>query len=53
MLHRNITLIASALVTCVTVAQPQAPAAAPEPGPKVGDVAPDFSLPGATMSGLT
>jgi peroxiredoxin Q/BCP len=53
MLHRNATLLAVALVTCVTVAGAQDPAAKPEVGPKVGDMAPDFSLPGATMTGLT
>lgn len=53
MLHRNATLLAAALVTCVTVAGAQAPDAKPEVGPKVGDMAPDFSLPGATMGGLT
>ena len=37
-----------------TVAVAQQPAAAPPPqtGPKVGDTAPDFSLPGATRYGL-
>ena len=53
MLHRSTTLLAAALVTCVTVAQPQAPATQPEVGPKVGEIAPDFSLPGATMNGVT
>ncbi|MFI5231000.1 MAG: peroxiredoxin family protein [Gemmatimonadales bacterium] len=52
MLHRTTTLIAAALMACVGVAGAQAPAAA-EAGPKVGDMAPDFSLPGATMAGLT
>jgi thioredoxin-dependent peroxiredoxin len=52
MLARNATVLAAALVTCVTVAQAQAPGA-PEVGPKVGDMAPDFSLPGATINGLT
>jgi peroxiredoxin Q/BCP len=52
MLARNATALAAALVTCVTLAQGQAPATRPEPGPKVGDVAPDFALPGATMNGL-
>ena len=52
MVHRNTTLLAAALVTCVTVAHAQAPAAAAEAGPKVGDVAPDFSLPGATIDGV-
>lgn len=53
MLHRKVTVLAVALVTSVTAAQAQAPATAPEPGPKVGDAAPDFSLPGATMAGVT
>lgn len=52
MLHRRTTLLAAAVLTCVGVAGAQAPAAA-EVGPKVGDMAPDFSLPGATMAGLT
>ena len=52
MLHRNATVLAAALVTCVTVAHAQAPAALPEVGPKVGEVAPDFSLPGATIDGV-
>jgi peroxiredoxin Q/BCP len=51
--HRNTTLLAAALVMCVTVAHAQAPAAQVEVGPKVGDMAPDFSLPGATMAGVT
>jgi peroxiredoxin Q/BCP len=53
MLHRNATVLAAALVTCVTVAGAQAPAAQPEVGPKVGEMAPDFSLPGATMAGVS
>jgi peroxiredoxin Q/BCP len=52
MLHRNATLLTMALVTSAAVAKPQAPAAQPEPGPKVGEMAPDFSLPGATMAGV-
>jgi peroxiredoxin Q/BCP len=52
MLHRNVTVLAAALVTCVTVAHAQAPAPAPEVGPKVGEMAPDFSLPGATIDGV-
>lgn len=52
MLHRNATVLAAALVTCVTIAQAQAPAAQPEVGPKVGEIAPDFSLPGATIDGV-
>jgi peroxiredoxin Q/BCP len=53
MLHRNVTLIAAALVTSVTLAGAQAPAPAAEVGPKVGEMAPDFTLPGATMAGVT
>ena len=53
MLHRNATVLAAALVTCVTVAHAQAPAAQAEVGPKVGEMAPDFTLPGATMAGVT
>ncbi|MGH7654189.1 MAG: peroxiredoxin family protein [Gemmatimonadaceae bacterium] len=50
MLHRNATFLAAALMACASVAGAQAPAPA---GPNVGDMAPDFSLPGATMAGLT
>ena len=53
MLHRNATVLAAAIMTCVGVAAAQAPAAPAEVGPKVGDMAPNFSLPGATMAGLT
>ena len=53
MLDRTAAIVAAALVTCVTVGSAQAPAAQTEPGPKVGDVAPDFSLPGATIAGVT
>jgi thioredoxin-dependent peroxiredoxin len=52
MLHRNATLVTGALVTFVTMASAQAPAAQQEPGPKVGDAAPDFSLGGATRDGV-
>ena len=52
MLHRNATVLASALVTSVTMAHAQVPAAQPEVGPKVGEMAPDFSLPGATIDGV-
>lgn len=34
-------------------AQTAAPAAAPAGGPKVGDMAPDFTLPAATMGGVS
>jgi peroxiredoxin Q/BCP len=53
MLHRNATILAAALMTCVGAAAAQAPAAPAAVGPTVGDMAPDFSLPGATMAGLT
>lgn len=53
MLHRNATVLAAAVIASVTALQAQAPAGAqPEVGPKVGDMAPDFSLPGATMAGV-
>jgi len=52
MLHRNATVLAAAIVTSVTMAHAQAPAAQPEVGPKVGEMAPDFTLPGATIDGV-
>ena len=52
MLHRNATLLTIALVTSVTVARAQAPAAQADVGPKVGDMAPDFTLPGSVMGGV-
>lgn len=53
MLHRNVTLASAALVTCVTISLAQPPVASqPEPGPKVGEVAPDFTLGGATRDGV-
>ena len=50
----RIAAVALASVLGSTVAAAQQPAAAPPPqtGPKVGEVAPDFSLPGATRYGL-
>jgi len=43
----------AAVLGSATVASAQQPAAAPpQTGPKVGDTAPDFSLPGATRYGL-
>jgi AhpC/TSA family len=43
----------AALLGSATVAGAQQQAAAPpQAGPKVGDTAPDFSLPGATRYGL-
>ena len=52
MLHRNATVLAAALLTSVTMAHAQVPTAQPEVGPKVGDAAPDFTLPGATIDGV-
>ena len=43
--------LASALAPAIVAAQ-QTAAPPPQTGPKVGDVAPDFSLPGATRYGL-
>jgi peroxiredoxin Q/BCP len=51
MLHRNVTATLLALVTTVTVAGAQNAAPAPEMGPKVGEMAPDFTLPGASKDG--
>ena len=50
---RIAAVIFATLVAASAVAAQQ-PAAAPPPqtGPKVGDVAPDFTLPGATRYGL-
>ena len=50
---RIAAVILATLVGATAVAAQQ-PAAAPPPqtGPKVGDVAPDFTLPGATRYGL-
>jgi peroxiredoxin Q/BCP len=53
MLHRKVTLLAVAVLGSAAAARAQAPAAQAEVGPKVGDMAPDFALPGATMKGLT
>jgi peroxiredoxin Q/BCP len=54
MLHRNATVAAAALAISLSFAQAQAPAqpAQPEQGPKVGDMAPDFTLGGATKDGV-
>jgi peroxiredoxin Q/BCP len=51
MLHRYAARAVAALMISYTVAAAQAPAP-PEQGPKVGDVAPDFTLKGATKDGL-
>lgn len=50
--RRAITLLAAATAAGGGAAGAGAQAAQPEPGPKVGDVAPDFSLRGATRAGL-
>jgi peroxiredoxin Q/BCP len=52
MLHRNATVLAAAIVTSVTMAHAQAPATQPEVGPKVGEMASDFTLKGSTKDGL-
>jgi len=44
--------LASVLGSTVAVAQQPAAAPKPETGPKVGEMAPDFTLPGATRYGL-
>ena len=51
---RVAALTLAAVLGSATAAMAQQPAAAPPPqtGPKVGDTAPDFSLPGATRYGL-
>jgi len=53
--RRFAAIALSTLLLPLASAAAQQPAAAPPPaqtGPKVGDVAPDFSLPGATRYGL-
>jgi peroxiredoxin Q/BCP len=52
MLHRNVTLAVAALISAASVVRAQAPATAPESGPKVGETAPDFTLGGATKDGV-
>jgi peroxiredoxin Q/BCP len=52
MLHRKATVLAAVLVSSVTVAQPQTPPAQPDAVPKVGEMAPDFTLRGSTKDGL-
>ena len=46
-------IVVAALLGGTMSASAQAPAAAPaqDPGPKVGDVAPDFTLPASTKDG--
>jgi peroxiredoxin Q/BCP len=51
MVRLHATLAAAVLVSLASVAGAQAPVQS-EPGPKVGEMAPDFTLPGATMNGL-
>ena len=50
MLHRKSTLLAAALLALAGTAAAQDPAAGA--GPKAGDMAPDFTLPGSTKDGL-
>ncbi len=50
MLHRNVTLAVAAIISTVSAARAQAPAS--ELGPKVGEMAPDFTLGGATKDGV-
>ena len=45
-------VLAAVLGSSVAGAQQTPPAPPPQTGPKVGEVAPDFSLPGATRYGL-
>ena len=50
MRYLNVMLLTSALCAAGLL-EAQAPVAAPDPGPKVGDVAPDFTLPASTKDG--
>jgi peroxiredoxin Q/BCP len=53
MFHRNVMVAAAALAISHSFARAQTPAQAqPEQGPKVGDLAPDFTLGGATKDGV-
>jgi thioredoxin-dependent peroxiredoxin len=54
MLHRHTTFIAGALLAAASAAGAQAPATPPAADaiPKVGDMAPDFTLKGSTKDGL-
>jgi peroxiredoxin Q/BCP len=47
MLHRNATLASLALMAVAAI-----PAFAQDSSPKVGDIAPEFNLPGSTKEGL-
>jgi hypothetical protein len=51
-MKRTLLLAAVAPVVAIASAHAQAAAASPPPGPGVNDVAPDFTLPGATRYGL-
>jgi hypothetical protein len=44
--------LAAMLMVAASTARAQQPAAAPEPAPQVGTLAPDFALPGATRYGV-
>jgi hypothetical protein len=52
MTKNSLRLALSGLVVAAGIARAQQPAAAPPPGPGIGAIAPDFSLPGATRYGL-
>ncbi len=51
MLHRNAALATAVLALIANVAVAQQPPQQPESGPKVGDIAPDFSLSASTRAG--
>ena len=50
---RTHRLFVAAVAALVLAAPARAQDPAPDPGPKVGDMAPDFTLPAATKDGLT
>jgi peroxiredoxin Q/BCP len=56
MVHRKVTALVLGLAAASGVAgaqsQPAPSGGQPDEGPKPGDVAPDFSLPGSTKAGL-
>ena len=49
---RKVGALLAAALALAPSARAQAPKSEPASGPAVGDVAPDFSLPGATRYGL-
>lgn len=50
---RTSRLLVAAMAALVLAAPVQAQDPAPDPGPKVGEMAPDFTLPAATKDGLS